>query len=181
MISWDASNTAKMRTAIKDNCENGSLGSIWNWPRTKLGCSPSGALLHPHTGDWRAKRPETFEFLGFKHVCGKDRNGRFAVFRLPSLKSRRKFLTQTDQWLIEHWHWRRWEQQEHLAMQLRGFYQYFGLHHCERHLTAVRREVQRQWKHRLQRQGQRMKWSWKRLSGRSWFDLPFGGVVHPTV
>ena len=140
-----------------------------------------GRFAAPPPGDRRAKRPATFEFLGFKHVCGKDRNGRFAVIRLPSLKSRRKFLAQTYQWLIEHWHWRRREQQAHLAMQLRGFYQYFGLHHCERHLNAVRHEVQRQWKHRLQRQGQRQKWSWKRLRGRTWFDLPFGGVVHPTV
>lgn len=140
-----------------------------------------GRFAAPPQGDWRAKRPETFEFLGFKHVCGKARNGRFAVIRLPSLKSRRKFLAQTHQWLTEHWHWRRREQQEHLSMQLRGFYQYFGLHHCERHLNAVRREVQRQWKHRLQSQGQRRKWSWKRLRGRPWFDLPFGSVVHPTV
>jgi hypothetical protein len=140
-----------------------------------------GRFAAPPHGDWRAKRPETFEFLGFKHVCGKARNGRFAVIRLPSLKSRRKFLAQTHQWLTEHWHWRRREQQEHLSMQLRGFYQYFGLHHCERHLNAVRREVQRQWKHRLQSQGQRRKWSWKRLRGRPWFDLPFGSVVHPTV
>ena len=30
-------------------------------------------------------------------------------------------------------------------MMLRGFYQYFGLHHCERKLSWVRHEVQRQW------------------------------------
>src|SRR5262249_31970112 len=29
------------------------------------------------------RRPETFEFLGFKHVCGTDRGGRFALIRLP--------------------------------------------------------------------------------------------------
>src|SRR5262249_52577021 len=139
-----------------------------------------GRFAAPPQGDWRAKRPETFEFLGFKHVCGKARNGRFAVIRLPSLKSRRKFLAQTHQWLTEHWHWRRREQQEHLSMQLHGFYQYFGLHPCEGHLNAVRREVQRQWKHRLQSQGQRRKWSWKRLRGRPSFDLHFGSVVPPT-
>src|ERR1035438_5179018 len=36
-------------------------------------------------------RPETFEFLGFKHVCGVDRAGRFALIRIPSVKSCRKF------------------------------------------------------------------------------------------
>jgi len=29
------------------------------------------------------QRPETFEFLGFKHVCGEDRAGRFALIRIP--------------------------------------------------------------------------------------------------
>ena len=31
-------------------------------------------------------RPETFEFLGFKHVCGVDREGRFALFASPALR-----------------------------------------------------------------------------------------------
>jgi hypothetical protein len=29
----------------------------------------------------RRLRPETFEFLGFKHVCGVDRRGRFGCLR----------------------------------------------------------------------------------------------------
>src|ERR1700724_1077999 len=36
------------------------------------------------------QRPETFEFLGFKHVCGEDRAGRFALIRIPCTKSCRK-------------------------------------------------------------------------------------------
>jgi hypothetical protein len=43
----------------------------------------------------RRLRPETFEFLGFKHVCGVDRRGRFALIRIPSTKSCRKFLART--------------------------------------------------------------------------------------
>src|SRR5438128_11839015 len=77
------------------------------------------------------QRPETFEFLGFKHVCGTDRGGRFAVVRLPSEKSCRKFLARTHEWLVQHMHWRRRDQQRHLQIMLRGFYQYFGLHHCQ--------------------------------------------------
>ena len=33
------------------------------------------------------KKPETLEFLGFKHVCGTDRNGKVAIVRVPSTKS----------------------------------------------------------------------------------------------
>lgn len=126
-------------------------------------------------------RPETFEFLGFRHVCGVDRSGRFALIRIPSTKSCTKFLARTRAWLLAHRHWRRREQQHHLKVMLRGFYQYFALHHCERKLSWIRHEILRQWKHALQRRGQRRRLSWERLGNCSWFELPFARNMHPTV
>lgn len=126
-------------------------------------------------------RPETFEFLGFKHVCGVDRSGRFALVRIPSTKSCRKFLARIRQWLLRHRHWKRREQQYHLTVMLRGFYQYFALHHSERKLSWIRHETLRQWKHALQRRGQRRRLSWERLGNCSWFELPFARNMHPTV
>ncbi len=38
------------------------------------------------------EKPGTFEFLGFKHVCGVDRKGKFALVRIPSHPSCREFL-----------------------------------------------------------------------------------------
>jgi hypothetical protein len=119
--------------------------------------------------DGRA-RPDTFEFLGFKHVCGVDRSGRFALIRIPSTKSCRKFLTRTREWIMAHRHWRRWEQQQHLTRMLRGFYQYFALHHCGRKLSWIRYQVQRRWIHALNSRGQRRKTNWKRLKDRPWFE-----------
>lgn len=129
----------------------------------------------------RGLRPETFEFLGFKHVCGMDRRGRFALIRIPSTKSCRKFLARTREWLLAHRHWKRREQQHYLTVMLRGFYQYFALHHCERKLSWIRYEILRQWKHALQRRGQRRRLSWERLGNCSWFELPFARNMHPTV
>jgi RNA-directed DNA polymerase len=126
-------------------------------------------------------RPETFEFLGFKHVCGVDRSGRFALFRIPSVKSCRKFLIRTREWIFEHRHWRRWEQQQHLTRMLRGFYQYFALHHCERKLSWVRQQVQRQWISALNRRGQRRKTNWTRLRACPWFELPWAPNPYPMV
>ena len=126
-------------------------------------------------------RPESFEFLGFKHVCGVDRKGRFALIRIPSTKSCRKFLARTREWIFAHRHWRRREQQQHLTRMLQGFYQYFGLHHCERKLNWVRYQVQRQWIGALNRRGQRRRTNWTRLKGRPWFKLPFAQNLHPTV
>lgn len=126
-------------------------------------------------------RPETFEFLGFKHVSGTDRSGRYALLRIPSAKSCRKFLARTREWIFEHRHWRRWEQQQHLTRMLRGFYQYFALHHCERKLSWVRQQVQRQWISALNRRGQRRKTNWTRLKDRPWFELPWAYNLHPMV
>jgi len=131
----------------------------------------------------KGQRPETFEFLGFKHVCGTDRRGRFTVVRIPSVKSCRKFLARVREWLREHHHWSRREQQSHLGAMLRGFYQYFGLHHCKKKLEWILREVQHQWRRTLRQQGQRHKLHWSFLATRDWFKLPWppAAAIHPSV
>ncbi|WP_290649966.1 group II intron reverse transcriptase/maturase [Aquisalimonas sp.] len=128
------------------------------------------------------EKPGTFDFLGFKHVCGVDRGGKFALVRIPCVKSCRKFLAKTKDWLKRHMHWKRRDQQRQLASMLRGFYQYFGLHHCKPKLDSLRREVQRQWRHRLRRRSQRHRMYWSYLKSRSWFELPYAGSTrHATV
>ena len=62
----------------------------------------------------------TFVFLGFKHVGGKDQNGKFALIRIPSHRSCRKFLDNTHVWLKSHIHWKRRDQQRQLTTMLRG-------------------------------------------------------------
>jgi transposase InsO family protein len=62
-----------------------------------------------------------------------------------------------------------------------GFYQYFGLHHCERKLSWVRQQVQRQWISALNRRGQRRRTNWTRLQDRPWFELPWAQNLHPMV
>ena len=129
------------------------------------------------------QKAETFEFLGFKHVCGVDRGGRFAVIRIPSVRSCRKFLARVHEWLLQHMHWSRREQQSHLRAMLQGFYQYFGLHHCNKKLSWIHREVQQQWRRLLRRQSQRHKLHWSFLETRDWFKLPWPPrrSLHPTV
>jgi RNA-directed DNA polymerase len=127
------------------------------------------------------EKPGTFVFLGFKHVCGVDRKGRFAVVRIPAHDSCRAFLDRTHDWLKGHMHWNRRAQQAHLAMMLRGFYQYFALHHCERKLDWVYHEVQLQWLRTLRRRSQWHRMFWSYVRGRAWFALPHPKTLHPTV
>jgi group II intron reverse transcriptase/maturase len=128
------------------------------------------------------RRPETFEFLGFKHVCGTDRKGKFALIRLPSVKSCRKFLARTREWLHRYMHWKIRKQRQHLRVMLRGFYQYFALHHCERKLAWIRNEIQMQWVRALRQRSQKHHLYWSYLRRCAWFDLPYPPkALHPTV
>ncbi|MFM0243440.1 group II intron reverse transcriptase/maturase [Paraburkholderia sediminicola] len=128
------------------------------------------------------EKPDKFDFLGFTHVCGVDRGGKFALVRIPCVKSCRKFLAKTREWLKGHRHWKRRDQQRQLTTMLRGFYQYFGLHHCQRKLDVIRREVQLQWIRTLRRRSQRHRMYWSYLTSRSWFELPQAGSTrHATV
>ena len=162
MTSWGASSSRTTRRTSSTSCGSGWRSSIWSWPRTETRMLLFGRFAAITRGK-HGQRPETFEFLGFKHVCGVDRSGRFALIRIPSTKSCRKFLARTREWLLEHRHWKRREQQQHLTVMLRGFYQYFALHHCYRRLSWIRHETQRQWKQALRRRGQR-----HRQSAHSW-------------
>lgn len=129
----------------------------------------------------RERRPETFEFLGFKHVCGRDRKGRFALIRIPSVKSCRKFLARIHEWLHRNMHWRTGDQRRKLVIMLRGFYQYFAIPHSTRKLRWVRDQVLRQWRHTLIRRSQRSRITWAYLQRCAWFDLPYPRIAHPMV
>lgn len=124
----------------------------------------------------------TFVFLGFNHVCGKDTAGKFALIRIPSHKSLRKFLDRTYMWLRKNMHRKRREQQAQLSMMLQGFYQYFSLHHCQRKLSWVRHEVELQWIRVLRDRSQRHHIYWSYLAQADWFRLPYApSTLHPTV
>jgi group II intron reverse transcriptase/maturase len=127
------------------------------------------------------QKPETFEFLGFKHVCGTDRQGKFAVVRIPSQKSCRKFLDRVKQWLKVHMHWKVRHQQKHLTAMLTGFYRYYALPHCGVKLYGIYSQVRRYWRTTLKRRSQRSKTHWSYLLQREWFILPTPQSLHPTV
>lgn len=129
----------------------------------------------------QAGSSSSFDFLGFKHLNGRDAKGRYAVIRIPSTKSCQKFMERVKEWLQRHIHLYRNEQQKHLSKMLSGFFQYFGLNGCKAKLMLVRFYVTRHWVKTLRKQSQRHKYTWKRLNDSGWFQLPSPRVVHPTV
>ena len=129
----------------------------------------------------RGQKPSEFEFLGFRHICGRDRNGKFALVRLPVQKGISRFLGETKKWLWCHMHWKVRDQQRKLSEKLRGFYGYYALPHCGRKLYVVHGEVLKQWRRVLLRRSQRSKTHWSYLNSQSWFELPTPVSIHQDV
>jgi len=149
-----------------------------------LEAAPEKTRLVPFgVKSWRQGKEATgtFDFLGFSHHLGTSRRGTMTVVRVPARKSVHRFLMEAKEWLRTNLHMAPAEQQAILTAKLRGFYQYFGLYHCTRRLSAVRLQVLRYWRQALGRRSQRAKASWPGLNRKPWFDLPYPRTAHPTV
>ena len=88
-------------------------------------------------------RPETFDFLGFTHCCGTDRQGKFQVIRVTSKKRMRATLTAIRETL----HRRRHEPVPvigaWLTRVLSGYFEYHGNRPVEAVLTSAHVRVWR--------------------------------------
>jgi RNA-directed DNA polymerase len=72
-------------------------------------------------------KPETFEFLGFTHICSQTRNGKFTVRRKTIAKRLRKKLQEVKATLRRRMHWPISQQGAWLGSVLRGHYRYYGV------------------------------------------------------
>jgi group II intron reverse transcriptase/maturase len=72
-------------------------------------------------------KPDTFDFLGFTHYCGKSRHGKFRVKRKTSKKKYRGSLLKFKKWVIENRNMPIHELWEQVINKLRGYYQHYGI------------------------------------------------------
>jgi len=119
------------------------------------------------------RKVETFDFLGFTHVNGRDRKGRYSVLQLPTVKALRKFREAVKIYLRRSLHISPHLHQRQLSAMLRGFYQYFNLPSARHKLFLMSCEVNKMWVKTLRRRSQRHRLSWAYLLTRSWFRLPW--------
>lgn len=125
-------------------------------------------------------RPETFDFLGFTHVCGTTRKGKFALVRRTSGKKRRAKLAGLGQECLRRRHWPVVEQHAWLCQVLRGHYQYFAVPTNSRPLAQFYRKVDWMWLKALQRRSQKAAWSRERIEAfKKRFPLPSPRILHP--
>jgi RNA-directed DNA polymerase len=136
-----------------------------------------------YAADNRARRgdrkPETFEFLGFTHMCAKTRNGRFKLKRVTSKKKMRAKLHSVKTEMRRRWHHSIPEQGRWLARVLAGHYRYYAVPDNIRALQAFREAVIRRWLKALRRRSQRSRVTWERMRRIADRWLPQPQIHHP--
>ena len=110
------------------------------------------------------RRPETFDFLGFTHYCGKTRKGRFMVKRKTQAKRMTRKLTAIRQEMKARLHAPVKAQHQWLCQVLRGHYGYYGVIFNHRSLRAFYESVKCSWFKALRRRSQKSRMNWQRFA-----------------
>ena len=125
-------------------------------------------------------KPETFNFLGFTHICGKTRRGKFCVLRQTMAKKKRAKLADLTEELRRRMHHPIGETGPWLRTVLLGHYQYYGVPRNGRALSAFRYHVLMLWRRMLRRRSQknnRITWRYMDRLAQRW--LPPPRITHP--
>jgi RNA-directed DNA polymerase len=124
-------------------------------------------------------KPETFNFLGFTHSCGKTREGWFEIVRQTMRKRLRAKLLEIKQALRRRWHDPVPEVGKWLASVIRGHANYYGVPLNIRLLRSFRHQVIWLWQRALSRRSQKGKVPWKHMwrIARRW--LPRVRITQP--
>jgi group II intron reverse transcriptase/maturase len=153
-----------------------------------------GLELHPdktrliefgrYARERRAKRglprPETFDFLGFTHICGQTRKGRFQLLRVTSRKKLQAKLAELKEKLSRMQYRTIPQVGGWLQRMYQGWLRYYAVPGNYKRLGLFRDALQRMWLRMLRRRSQRgRRLTWQRFSliSRTW--LPAPKILHP--
>jgi len=111
----------------------------------------------------RQGKPETFNFLGFTHICGKTKGGMFTVLRRTMRTRLQAKLKEVHQELKRRMHDPIPEQGAYLRSVVGGHIRYYGVPMNGPSLTAFRKETSRLWWLVLKRRSQKHRLTWDRM------------------
>jgi RNA-directed DNA polymerase len=138
-----------------------------------------GRFAHENRRRRGQGKPQTFDFLGFTHCCGKTRKGKFMVLRLTSAKRLRAKLQAVKLELRRRMHQPIPEQGKYLRAVVTGHGRYFGVPCNGARLRALRQQVGRLWHRTLCRRSQTHHLPWRRMHRLIARWLPSLRICHP--
>lgn len=126
-------------------------------------------------------KPETFDFLGFTHICAKRRkDGGFALGRKTIAKRLRAKIREVKESLKRNRHRPIPEQGGWLRSVVQGHFKYYGVPGNRKALDAFRTQIGRDWLRALRRRSQKgVNLTWSRFQKwmKTW--IPTARVMHP--
>ena len=138
-----------------------------------------GRFAAPSRARRGQRKPETFNFLGFTHICGTTRTGRFLLHRHTRRDRMRAKLREIKVELRRRMHHPIPEQGRWLQQVVDGFFNYHAVPTNFAALAAFRDHVARLWFRALRRRSARRDFTWTAglCLARVW--LPRVRVRHP--
>jgi len=124
-------------------------------------------------------KPETFTFLGFTHICGKLRSGKFVVKRKTRSDRMRTRLRAVKDMLRRRMHAPIPEQGRWLRQVTTGYFNYHAVPLNIGALRAFRYQVVGLWLKTLRRRSQKDQFSWERIKRLADDWLPQPRILHP--
>jgi len=125
-------------------------------------------------------KPETFNYLGFTHICGVTRiTGRYTVRRKTIAKRLRAKLREVKGQLRRRWHRPIAETGKWLRSVVQGYFNYHAVPGNYGSLDTFRYQVARAWRRALTRRSQRTRITWERYANLVARWLPRPRILHP--
>ena len=124
-------------------------------------------------------KPETFNFLGFTHICGHSRAGYFLLKRKTRGDRMQARLRTIKDELRRRLHEPIPEQGRWLGQVVRGYFAYHAVPTNTKSLAAFRHHVTDLWRRSLRRRSQKDPTTWARVARLVAAYLPAVRVLHP--
>ena len=149
-------------------------------PRTQSRTRMSNGLERVRESARREGKPESFDFLGFTHLCGRKlKDKSFILKRKTTAKRLRVRFQEVKVELMR----RRHEPVDTIGAWLRSVMRgYFNYHAVPGNMAALetfRREICRYWLHALRRRSQRHRMNWERFGRIIDRWIPKLKILHP--
>lgn len=126
-------------------------------------------------------KPESFSFLGFTHICGQARDGKFTVIRQTIKKRLRSKIKEVQSTLKHRLHAPISQVGQWLKAVVTGHYRYYGVPGNYRAMKLFHHLVYRSWRRALARRSQRGYIKWEKMEKliESWLPPPKIYHTHP--